>query len=356
RPLRYRGRRTRRREGADARAVSREPAPARRAPRGLISRQRTRGHAVPSNGRLPRRRHGHEEPRPGRRGGPGGPQRLSGVALRGGDELADGPELRGGEPRARRHRAGPGGAAGGEPASRGGGDDPSRRPPDQERRRTRRRRARGGLARRAAARLRAAALRRRTLDDVSRDAGAAGPAGSAGQPAADVARLRVGARQFRGRPAGAAGGLARWRRCARQRRCPAARAGAARTVPSRRRIRSVTERPHGRRTIMKLEVQEFSKLWARETDGTLDLLRTLPVEHYDFRPDSGGRSLGELAWHLAEVDAYVSLGIERGEFSFASKPPHLDRPRRVEDLAPAYRIVHDDAVARVVELDDTDLY
>jgi len=107
---------------------------------------------------------------------------------------------------------------------------------------------------------------------------------------------------------------------------------------------------------MKLEVQEFSKLWARETDGTLDLLRTLPVDHYDFRPDSGGRSLGELAWHLAEVDAYVSLGIERGEFSFASKPPHLDRPRRVEDLAPAYRIVHDDAVARVVELDDTDLY
>jgi uncharacterized damage-inducible protein DinB len=108
--------------------------------------------------------------------------------------------------------------------------------------------------------------------------------------------------------------------------------------------------------VMKLEVQEFSRLWNTETDGTLELLRALPPDQYDFRPDSGGRSIGELAWHLAEVDAYVSLGVERGDFTFAGKPPHLDRPRRIEELAPAYRIVHDDAVARLAGLDDTDLY
>src|SRR5438309_4142144 len=33
------------------------------------------------------------------------------------------------------------------------------------------------------------------------------------------------------------------------------------------------------------------------------------------RPDAGGRSLGELAWHLAEADAYVSFGIEQGSFA-----------------------------------------
>ena len=59
---------------------------------------------------------------------------------------------------------------------------------------------------------------------------------------------------------------------------------------------------------------------------------------------AGGRSLGELAWHLAEVDAFISLGIERRDFTFPDKPPHLDRPRQVEELAPAFRIVHDDAV------------
>src|SRR5436190_23336362 len=103
---------------------------------------------------------------------------------------------------------------------------------------------------------------------------------------------------------------------------------------------------------MKTELQQFTKVWNAETDGTLALLRALPVDTYDFRPDPGGRSIGELAWHLAEVDAYVSLGVELGEFKFNARPPHLERPRRIEELPPAYRIVHDDAVARLAWLTD----
>ena len=104
-----------------------------------------------------------------------------------------------------------------------------------------------------------------------------------------------------------------------------------------------------------MELQTFFHAWDKETDGTLALMRALPVDQYELRPDREGRSLGELAWHLAEVDAYVSLGIERRSFAFDGKPPHLDRPRRIEDLAPAFRIVHDDAVARLAGLEDGDL-
>ena len=106
---------------------------------------------------------------------------------------------------------------------------------------------------------------------------------------------------------------------------------------------------------MRTELQEFSRQWKHETDGTLALMRALPLEQYDFRPDVGGRSLGALAWHLAEVDAYVSLGIERGEFRFDVKPPHIERPRSVEALAPAFRVVHEEAVARVARLQAADL-
>lgn len=63
----------------------------------------------------------------------------------------------------------------------------------------------------------------------------------------------------------------------------------------------------------------------------------------------------QLAWHLAEVDAYVSLGIERGEFTFVVKPPHIERPRSIEALAPAFRVVHEDARARVGRLQAADL-
>ena len=103
------------------------------------------------------------------------------------------------------------------------------------------------------------------------------------------------------------------------------------------------------------QLYEFSRMWEQETDGTLALLRALPHDAYDLRPDPGGRSVGELAWHLAEVDAYISLGIQRRTFELAGRPPHLERPRRIEDLAPAYRIVHDDATARLAGLEEGDL-
>ncbi|HEV8579859.1 MAG TPA: DinB family protein [Thermoanaerobaculia bacterium] len=105
---------------------------------------------------------------------------------------------------------------------------------------------------------------------------------------------------------------------------------------------------------MRTELQEFSRHWERETEGTLALLRALPPNQYDFRPDAGGRSLGELAWHLAEVDAYITLGIEQGEFKFDVKPPHIERPKTVEALAPAFRLVHEDAAARVARLQPAD--
>lgn len=103
------------------------------------------------------------------------------------------------------------------------------------------------------------------------------------------------------------------------------------------------------------ELDNFHQTWERETDSTLKLLRALPTSQYDFRPDAGGRSLGELAWHLAEGDAYMSFGIEQGHFDMTSKPPHIERPRTVEALAPAFEVVHRDAVARIRKLTPADL-
>jgi uncharacterized damage-inducible protein DinB len=103
------------------------------------------------------------------------------------------------------------------------------------------------------------------------------------------------------------------------------------------------------------ELEMFLKAWEREAENTLKLLRALPVTQYDFRPDAGGRSLGELAWHLAEVDAYLSHIIETGQFSLETKPPNIERPRRVEELAPGYERIHREAVARIRKLKPEDL-
>jgi len=97
------------------------------------------------------------------------------------------------------------------------------------------------------------------------------------------------------------------------------------------------------------ELQQFIDVWDKEAQKTADLLRALPREQYDFRPDPAGRSLGELAWHLAEGDAYVTFGIEQGQMA-----PET-RPRKIEDLAPAFERVHKDALGRVRKLKLEDL-
>jgi uncharacterized damage-inducible protein DinB len=103
------------------------------------------------------------------------------------------------------------------------------------------------------------------------------------------------------------------------------------------------------------ELERFLTGWDREAANTAKLLRTLPVSQYDFRPDAGGRSLGELAWHLAEGDAYMSYGIETGGFAMHAKPPNIERPRTVEALAPGFEQIHQEAVARVRKLTPDDL-
>jgi uncharacterized damage-inducible protein DinB len=103
------------------------------------------------------------------------------------------------------------------------------------------------------------------------------------------------------------------------------------------------------------ELGMFLDSWDREAANTVKVLEALPPAQYDFRPDAGGRSLGELAWHLAEGDAYISYGIERGEFTMNAKPPNIERPRTVEALASGYDRVHREAVARIRTLTPEDL-
>ena len=103
------------------------------------------------------------------------------------------------------------------------------------------------------------------------------------------------------------------------------------------------------------ELQQFLNFWNHEAKKTADLLRALPAGQYDFRPDPQARSLGELSWHLAEVDAYTSYCIEQGKFEMGMRPPSIERPRSIEALAPGYERIHAEAVERVRKLTPADL-
>jgi uncharacterized damage-inducible protein DinB len=103
---------------------------------------------------------------------------------------------------------------------------------------------------------------------------------------------------------------------------------------------------------MNHEIQQFLAEWEQQAKGTVALLESLPAHQYDFRPDPLGRSLGEMAWHLAEVESFTTLGIAQREFEFPVRPANMTRPRTVAELAPGFQSVHRDAVERVVAESD----
>lgn len=104
------------------------------------------------------------------------------------------------------------------------------------------------------------------------------------------------------------------------------------------------------------EIHTFRQTWNAEAANTIRLLEALPSDQYDFRPDPKGRSIGELAWHLSEIDACLSFGVAERRFRLEDDPPGLSpRPRQVDQLVSGYRRVHQEAVARLEALGDEQL-
>lgn len=103
------------------------------------------------------------------------------------------------------------------------------------------------------------------------------------------------------------------------------------------------------------EQATFLATWHHEGQNTLRVLRSLPQDQYDFRPDPQGRSIGELGWHLAEIDAYTSRSVVTGKMDFSLKLPGLERPRSVAELASGYERVHAACVAQIAALGPAEL-
>lgn len=102
------------------------------------------------------------------------------------------------------------------------------------------------------------------------------------------------------------------------------------------------------------ERAHFTKAWGEEHTRTMAVLNSLPEGAYDFRPDEQNRSLGEMAWHMAEVEGYNSYALEQGVFDPGNATlPELKRPTVVHELAPSYQEVHDLALGRVLKLEES---
>jgi uncharacterized damage-inducible protein DinB len=103
------------------------------------------------------------------------------------------------------------------------------------------------------------------------------------------------------------------------------------------------------------EIDTFRQTWEREAQHTIRILEALPADKYDFRPDPKGRSLGEMAWHLSEIDGCLSYGVVERRFDLRDSLPELVRPKEIRLLAPGYRRVHELALERLEKVRSADL-
>ena len=93
------------------------------------------------------------------------------------------------------------------------------------------------------------------------------------------------------------------------------------------------------------ELEMFLRAWDYEADNTVKFLRALPPRNMTFG-QTPAVALSASSRGILETDAYMSYGIECGEFKIYAKPPNIERPRTVEALAPGYERIHREAVAK----------
>ena len=103
------------------------------------------------------------------------------------------------------------------------------------------------------------------------------------------------------------------------------------------------------------ELAAFLATWKHEAQNTVKVLIALPQDKYDFRPDPKGRSLGEMAWHLSEIDAFIAEAAATGAFDFSAKLPGLERPKVIAELAPGYERVHAASLAKIENMKPAEL-
>jgi uncharacterized damage-inducible protein DinB len=104
------------------------------------------------------------------------------------------------------------------------------------------------------------------------------------------------------------------------------------------------------------EIETFRRVLDAEAEKALQVIRSIPPDQYDFKVDPKGRSIGQLAWHMSEIEGCISFDVKGGcDFSYEHEVPNMKRPTEVEGLAHGYRRVHDEAMSRLAGVTSDEL-
>ena len=105
------------------------------------------------------------------------------------------------------------------------------------------------------------------------------------------------------------------------------------------------------------EISRFMNVWQQESAKTINLLKSLPCDQYQLPTPMPMAGLWASSLGTSPKATRTSRSVSsEGQFDFDGvKPAGIERPRKVELLAPAYERILRDAVERVKKLTPDDL-
>lgn len=70
----------------------------------------------------------------------------------------------------------------------------------------------------------------------------------------------------------------------------------------------------------------------QEAASTKRMLEKVPADKFDWKPHERSMSLKEIATHVANIPAWITLALSSDEYDFASRGYKEDKPESKEDL------------------------
>jgi uncharacterized damage-inducible protein DinB len=104
---------------------------------------------------------------------------------------------------------------------------------------------------------------------------------------------------------------------------------------------------------MESEKENYLKIWDREFQTTLKVLKAYPHDKAEMKPAEKSKSARELAWVFASEEKTIFSGIAEGNIDWSKME---QAPPTISEVITAYEHAHKDAIAKIKAVPEEKLH
>ena len=103
---------------------------------------------------------------------------------------------------------------------------------------------------------------------------------------------------------------------------------------------------------MESAKEQFLKVWEKEYQTTMKVLKSFPENRQDYKPHEISKSAKELAWTIAGEERTMFVGAANGNFDWSTM---VKAPETMKEVLSTYEHIHKESVQIVKNTSDESL-